>query len=123
MTSVQGRRRPRRERPSVTPSIAPSISPPDSFLPSESGDKLSNQPAEPSRTKPLIANASTTATSITQYSENDLQRIFKAVLEVQAPVFAFAPAPVISEAPWEKSKAHSPDVFCRKSYMDCYNIC
>ena len=40
MTSVQGRGRPRRERPSVAPSVASSIASPDSSLPPELGDKL-----------------------------------------------------------------------------------
>ena len=80
MTSVQGCGRPRWERPSIAPSVAPSIAPLDSFPPPESGDELSDQPARPSRRKPL-ANSSPAATSIPKYSKDDLQRIFKAVLE------------------------------------------
>ena len=133
MTSVRGRGRPRRERPSVTPSVTPSVAPPDSSPPPESGDELSDQPAGPS-TKPPVANAPA-ATSVLKYSEDDLQRILKAVLEARAPVPApapvlapapapvLAPAPIVAEAPREKLKARSPDLYRGKSHMDCYNFC
>ena len=102
MISVRGRGRPRRECPSVAPSVAPpdSSSPPES----ENSDQPEESPADPSTPK---------------YSENDLQRILKAVLEAQAP----APAPAVSETPREKLKARSPDVYRGKSHMDCYNFC
>ena len=126
MTSVQGRGCPYQERPSIAPSVAPSIAPLDSFRSPESGDKLSDQPAGPSGGKPL-ANSPSAATSISKYSEDDLQRIFKAVLEAWAlaPVSAPAPvpAPVVSEVPREKLKPCSPDVYRRKSHMECYNFC
>ena len=108
MTSVWGRKHPRRERPSVVLSVAPSITPPDSFPPPESGNKLSNQPAGPSGTKPSVADALTTATSVPKYSENDLQRIFKAVLEAQAPTAVLID--VVAEVLREKLKAYFPDV-------------
>ena len=135
MTLVWGRGSLRLEHPSVVPYIAPSIvpcitpsvTPPDFFLPSKIGDKLSNQPAGFSRAKLPIADATATATSISKYSEDDLQRIFKAVLEAQAPAPAPAPtptlAPVIFEMPREKLKARSLDVYCGKSHIDCYNFC
>ena len=92
MTSVQGRRRLRRERSFATPSIAPlDFSP----LP-ESGDELSDQPAGPSGTKPPVANAPAT-TSIPKYFEDDLQEILKAVLEARDPVPA--PAPISAPVP------------------------
>ena len=112
MISVQGRGRPRRERPSVAPSVAP----PDSSLPPESGDELSEQPDGPPGPKSRAA-----ATSVPKYSKDDLQRIFKAVLEARAP--APASTPIVSEMPREKLKARSPDVYRGKSHMDCYNFC
>ena len=129
MTSVRGRERPHRKRSFAAPSIAP----PGSSPPPESGDKLSDQPARPS-TKPPVANAPAAANSIPKYSEDDLQRIFKTVLEARvpapAPVFAPAPvpasapapAPIVAKAPRKKLKAHSPDMYCGKSHMDCYNF-
>ena len=134
MTSVRGRGHPRRERSSATPSVAP----PDSSPPPESGDELSDQPAWPS-TKLPVANAPAAANSIPKYSEDDLQRILRTILEARVPaptpVFAPAPvpapgpapapapAPIVAEAPREKLKARSPDVYRGKSHMDCYNFC
>ena len=77
MTSVQGRGRSRHERSSAAPFVAP----PDSFLPPELDDKLFNQPTRPLETKPPVANTPASATSIPKYSEDDLQQIFKTVLE------------------------------------------
>ena len=111
MILVRGRRRPRQERPFVAPSVAPSVAPPDSSPPSES--KTSEQPNRTPGPKSLAA------TSIPKYSKDDLQRILKTVLETQAP----APTPAISETPKEKLKVRSPDVYCKKSHMDCYNFC
>ena len=66
--SVQGCEHPHREHlsisSSITPSIALSIAPLDSFLPSKSGDKLSNQLARPLETKPSIADAPVAATNV-----------------------------------------------------------
>ena len=101
--------------PSVAPSIAPSIAPPDSSLPPES--EISKQLDEPAGPK------SPAATSVPKYSEDDLQRILKAVLEARAPAPAPAPAPVVSEVSRKKLKACSPDIYCEKSHMDCYNFC
>ena len=98
MTSVQGRRRLRCKHFSAAPSIAP----PDSSPSPESGDKLSDQPARPSETKPPVANT-LAATSVPKYSGDDLQRILKAVLEAWAPIPALAPilapASIVAEAP------------------------
>ena len=132
MNSVRGRGRLRHKRSSATPSVAP----PDSSLLPESGDKLSDQPAGP-LTKPPVANAPAVTNSITKYSEDDLQRILKIVLEarvpapapvltlapVPAPATAPAPAPIVAEAPCEKLKACSLDMYRGKSHMDCYNFC
>ena len=124
ITLVQSRKRLCQERPFVTPSVAPSIALPDFSQLSESGDELSDQPAGPSKGKPL-ANSLAAANSIPKYFEDDLQQIFKAVLEAQAPAPAPTPipAPVVSEVPWEKLKARFPNVYCRKSHIDCYNFC
>ena len=135
MTSVRGRGRPRRKRLSVAPSVAPSINPPDFSLPPESGDELSNQPTGLSGPKPPVTNA-LAATSVLKYSEDDLQRILKVVLEAKAPVPAPVPfsapvpapapalvlAPIVTEAPRKKLKARSLDVYREKSHMDCYNF-
>ena len=113
MISVQGRRCLRRERPSVAPSVALSIAPLDSFLSPDS--KISKQPDGPPGPKSDI--------SVPKYSENDLQKIFKAVLEARAPTLAPVPVLVVSEVPREKLKARFSDVYRGKSYMDCYNFC
>ena len=126
MTSVRGRGRIRWERSSIAPSVSPSVAPPDSSLPPESGDKLSDQLAGPSVTKPLVANAPAADTSIPKYSKDDLQRILKAVLEARAPAPTPAPTPapasIVSKAPREKLKARSLDIYRGKSYIDCYNF-
>ena len=121
MISVWGRRRPRRERLSVVfsvalsvaPSVALSVALPDSSPPLKS--EISKQPDRPPRLK--------SDTSVPKYFEDDLQRIFKAVLEAQAPAPAPAPAPVVSEVPREKLKARSSDIYRGKSHMDSYNFC
>ena len=124
MTSVWGHGRPRRERLSIAPSIAPSIALPSSSPSPESGDELSDEPARLSEEKPL-ANSPPTVISIPKYSEDDLQRIFKALLEARAlaPAPALVPALIVSEVSREKLKAHSPDVYRGKSHIDCYNFC
>ena len=126
MTSVQGCGRPRHKRPFVAPSVAPSVALPNSSPPPELGDELSDQPARPSGPKPLVANTPA-AISILKYSENDLQKILKAVLEARAPVPAPVPVPVptsiVAKAPREKLKACSLDVYRGKSHIDCYNFC
>ena len=119
MTSISGHGRPRQERLSVALSVAPL----DSFLPLESSDKLSAQPVGPSVTKPPVADTPVAATNVPKYSEDDLQRIFKAVLETQTPASASVPAPVVFEIFREKLKACSSDVYYGKSHMDCYNFC
>ena len=54
-------------------------------------------------------------TLVTKYTEEDLQRILKTVFEARTPS---------SDGPGEKPlKARSPDVYCGKSHMECYNFC
>ena len=104
MTLVWGRRRPRHERSSATPSVALSVTLPDSSPPPKSGDKLFDKPTGPLGTKPPVANAPT-ATGVPKYSKDDLQRIFKAVLEARAPApipastLVLALAPILAPAP------------------------
>ena len=66
--------------------------------------------------KPLVANVHATDTNVSKYSEDDLQQIFKAVLEARTSVptsaLTFAPTPIISETSQEKLKARSLDVYC-----------
>ena len=95
MTSIRGRGRPCREHASKGPSES---SPP----PESSHDEAPvNLPAD----EPPIA----------KYTEEDLQRILRTVLEARAP-----PSDGIREKPL---KARSPDVYCDKSHMECYNFC
>ena len=129
MTSVRGCGRLCRKRPSIALSVTPSVTLPDSSLSPKLDDKLSNQPVGPSGMKPSVADIFAAATSISKYSENNLQRIFKAVLEAWAPALflapAFFPAPtlVFSETPRKKLKACFPNVYRGKSHIDCYNFC
>ena len=52
--------------------------------------------------------------SIAKYTEKDLQKILRTVLEAQAPPF---------DGPREKPlKAKSPNQYCGKSFMKCYNF-
>ena len=65
-------------------------------------------------------------TDIPKNSKDDLQRILKAILEIQAfaPIPGLAPAPTASEKLRDKLlKARSLDAYCKKSYIDCYNFC
>ena len=86
MISVWGRGHPCRKRPSVALSVAPSVAPfvssPGFSLPSEL--EISKQPDETPGPKSLAA------TSVPKYSEDDLQKILKAVLEAWAPAQALA---------------------------------
>ena len=129
MTSIRGRRHPRREHSSATLSIAL----PNCFSPFESGDKLSNQHDGPLGTKLLIVNTLATITNILKYSKDDMQQILKTVMEAwhPAPTLVLAPVPapapalalIVAETPREKLKARFPDVYLGKSHMDCYNFC
>ena len=122
MTSIQGCGRLCREHLSVAPSVAPSVALPDSFPPLELSDKLFDQPAEASRTKPF-ANAAAAAISIPKYSKNDLPQILKAVLEARALAPTPAPAPIVFKVPREKLKACFLNIYCGKFHIDWYNFC
>ena len=74
MTSVQGRAYPHRERPFVA--IL------DFSLPLESVDKLFNQPV--GSPGPHLVVIPTVAPFVPKYTEKNLQKIFKTVLEAQA---------------------------------------
>ena len=110
MTSVQSR--------SCSHQTHFSISAPDISSPPES--KLFKQSAR------LLGPESPTAISdVPKYSEDDLQRILKAVLEARASTLApaLAPALAASKKPQDKLlKAWFPDVYCEKSHMYCYNF-
>ena len=116
MTLVQGRSRPCRECPSVALlDSSPSLE-----------SEFFEQPAGYWRAKLLITVVSVTATDVSIYIKNDLQQIFKTILEAGGPALApaLAPVPATSEEPWDKLlKARSPDVYYEKSHMDCYNFC
>ena len=74
MTLVQGRGYPCWECFFVASFVAPFVTPPDFSLPSESeSSKQLNGPLRP--------KSSATATSVSKYSKDDLQQIFKAVLK------------------------------------------
>ena len=109
MTSVRSRGCPRREYLSVAL--------PDSSPPPGSDDELSDQPAGlPGSPGPPGPNLPIARPSIPKYTEEDLQRILKTVLEARAPT--------TSEEPQDKPlKAQSPDVYRGKSHMKCYNFC
>ena len=61
-----------------------------------------------------LVNPPTVEPPVAKYTEKDLQKILRTVLEVQAP----------SDGACEKPlKTRSPDVYCGKFYMECYNFC
>ena len=88
--------------------------------------------------RPPGLKSPTAATNVPKYFKDDLERIFKAILKASAfaptPALAHAPAPapasafVPALADSEKSgeqpqKACLPNIYCEKSYMNCYNFC
>ena len=81
MTPIWSRRYLRQECLSIAPFVTPSIALLDSFSPLELVDKLPEQSARPLGAKLPVAVAPITAIDISKYSKNDLQRIFKAILE------------------------------------------
>ena len=98
MTSIQGHGRLCREH--ISKSLLRSSSPPEF-----SHDKALVDPAAISPSKSPVA----------KYTEKDLERICRMILEVQAPPF---------DKPREKLlKAKSSDVYCGKSHIECYNFC
>lgn len=70
---------------------------------------MSNQPIS-------LAIASAAAFVISKYIEENLQQIFQTILKVRAPT--------TSKEPWNKPlKAHSLNVYYRKSHIEYKNFC
>ena len=78
MTSVQGRNCLHRECPSVVLS--------NFFLLLELDDKLSDQPTRPLEPHFPITIVFVAAPSVSKYTKENLQQIFKTILEVQIPI-------------------------------------
>ena len=69
---------------------------------------------------PALALAAVNSTA--RYLEADFQQIFRTVLETRPPVFAPQPL-VFPEGPCERPlKAKFPELYCDKTYMECYNF-
>ena len=61
--------------------------------------------------------------SMAQYLEDDLQRIFKTVLDSRTPAFPLALAPQQYKNPCERSlKAQFPEIYWSKIHLECYNF-
>ena len=71
------------------------------------------------RLAPAITSTPAAANLAAKYSANDLERIFKTVLEARAP----APAPQPDGSCEKIFKAQAPDLYCEKTHMECYNFC
>ena len=77
---------------------------------------MSDQLAGPPGAQFFVVVVSAAALPVPKYTKEDLQHIFKTVLEAQAPT--------ISEEPWNKLlKACFLDVYCGKFHIKCYNFC
>lgn len=119
MLSARGRGRPRKDRASVAlygPSRATSMAP--------SGDDEVEGPSAPPGPSPgpsagpSSQGPTPAASSVPKYTENDLQRILKTVLESRTPA-----APRDSDEKRQRPlKARAPDVYKGKSHMDCYDF-
>ena len=75
-------------------------------------------PALPLALAPIDADATV------RYSEADLKQIFKTVLEARPLAPAPAPQPLLfSDGPRKRPlKAKFPELYCGKTYMECYNF-
>ena len=75
-------------------------------------------PASPLAPVPVDADATV------RYSEADLQRILRTVLEARPLAPAPAPQPLVfSDGPRERPlKARFPELYCGKTHMECYNF-
>ena len=63
------------------------------------------------------------ANSTAKYSEKDLQRILKTVLEARVPAPALHLL-VFPNRPYERPlKARFPDLYHSKTHIECYNFC
>ena len=112
-----------RPRKGYGPSSAlnlPGSTPSRSTSPLEDLDELSEPPVLSGNPTP-VPDAPPLAPSVAKYTEEDLQRILKTVLEARAP----APAPItFPEGPRERPlKARFPDVYRGENHLDCYNFC
>lgn len=61
------------------------------------------------------------ALSVTKYIEKNLRRIFKIILEAQAPVLV--PITFLEGSQERFFIACFPNVYCIKNYLNCYNFC
>ena len=81
-------------------------------------------PAPASAPAPPLALAPVDADATFRYSEADLQRIFRTVLEARPLAPAPAPQPLVfPDGPRERPlKARFPELYCGKTHMECYNF-
>ena len=64
---------------------------------------------------PVDSPISLSTPLVAKYTKEDLQKIFRTILEAQASS---------SDRPYEKQlKARSPEIYYGKSHMECYNFC
>ena len=99
---------------------------PAALFPTEGNDTytpaliISRTPTPAPPAAPALALAAINST--VRYSEADLQRIFKTILETRPP----APAPqslVFLDGSCKRPlKARFPELYCGKTYMECYNF-
>ena len=81
-------------------------------------------PAPAPAPAPPLAPAPVDADATVRYSEADLQRILRTVLEVRPLAPAPAPQPLVfPDGPCERPlKARFPELYCGKTHMECYNF-
>lgn len=98
----------------------PGSTPSRSTSPLEVLDELSEPPLLSGHPTPA-PDAPPSAPSAAKYTEEDLQRILKTLLEARTA----APAPItFPEGPREcPLKARFPEVYTGENHMDCYNFC
>ena len=99
--------------------------------PTKGSDRRTSAPAASRAPTPaialvvaLLAASGSADSSVIRYSEDDLQRILKTVLDFRpiAPIPASAAAPHY-ERPRERSlKAWFPDIYWGKTHLECYNF-
>ena len=79
---------------------------------------LAPAPALPLGSAPVDANR------MVKYSEADLQRILRTVLEARPPALAPAPQPLaFPNSPRKRPlKARFSKLYCNKTHMECYNF-
>ena len=81
-------------------------------------------PAPAPAPAPLLAPVPVDANATVRYSEADLQRIFRTVLEARPLAPAPAPQPLVfPDGPRERPlKARFPELYRGKTHMECYNF-